>query len=103
MEQAAHEKAQSPSMPIAIFNDVPELNNAAGKQIEHNHQSEADIEAPEASLDEFLSAVPNRIATNRTQTKEDDSEGQHAKDTEHGGVTVICSQAGAYLEIRHDR
>ena len=66
---AAHEVGQAAGVPVAIGEDIPELDYASGEQIQDHHQGQADVKAPEADTDELLRPLPGRVALRARRQK----------------------------------
>ena len=45
-------------MPVAVLQDVAELQHAAGEEVADDHQGQADVEPPEGNPDVLLDSRP---------------------------------------------
>src|SRR5262249_27134745 len=56
-----HKQAAS-GMPVAVVKNIEQLQNTAGKEIQNNHQQEADIQTPKRNTDVLFSTSPDFIS-----------------------------------------
>src|ERR1022692_3970981 len=86
---AAHQERQAAGVPIPVGDGIPEPDYSSGEQIQDDHECEAYICAPETHPDELLRLLPCGVGLHGSQAEDQDSQGQHPKDTEQCGVCVI--------------
>src|SRR5262249_50857520 len=99
----AAEIVEASGMPVAVFQYVAHLEQAAREQAEQDHHREADVEAPETATDVLLKPRPKGVVDCLAQHENHQRHAQHAEDTHHRRMTVIGSQVGPCLEIADDR
>ena len=103
MEGAAHQVGEPPRVPVAVLEDVPELQHPGREEVDRHHEREAGVEAPEADLDPPLRARPGGVVRERAQAEDEHRQRQHAEDAEERGVAVVAGERGAHLEVGDDR
>jgi len=100
--EAAHQECQPTRVPVPMGDGVPELENAAGKQVQENHKGKAHVGTPKAYPDELLGSLPDGVGLHGPQAKDPDRERQHPENAKQGSVSVVGGECRAYLEVRHD-
>src|SRR5450756_444597 len=99
VERPAHQVREPPRVPVAVLQDVPELQHACRKEIARHHEREPCVESPKPQFDQPLGAGPELVPDERAEAEDEHRKSQHPEDTEERPVGMVVRERGAALEV----
>ena len=100
VKRSTHQKGEPPGVPVAVGERVCELKHATREEIDGHHQCQAQVEPPEAELEQRLASLPPGVVGQAAQAENQHGQGEQSKDAEHGPVAMVGRQQGAHFKVR---